>query len=145
SFGQQQTRPTGHRPVLTEVADINGDGRPDLISMSNHGNTADVLLGRGDGFFIQPAMSGVPSPHTPHLVDLDGDHIGDSVILDGSGTILFRKGLSGSENTFAPPVRLNSKEALHTDQDRPARDQTAIWIGSGWAIAAADIRFDSAL
>ena len=75
------------------MADVNGDGRPDLVTVSNHDSATGVLLGKGDGTF-QPvtAASGVGLSDTPFLADLNGDGIPDSVVLDRSGNILFRKG-----------------------------------------------------
>lgn len=51
----------GEGPISVAVADVNGDGRPDLIvanlvcaDVSCTGGSVDVLLGNGDGTF-QPA------------------------------------------------------------------------------------------
>jgi hypothetical protein len=125
-------------PVQTVVADVNGDGRPDLVSVGNHDATTGVLLNNGDGAF-QPATAAtdVELRDTPLLADLTGDGIADSVVLDRSGNILFRKGLGGATDAFAPPVILNP--------GRPARDITLVHTGSGVAIAAADAHFDPEL
>ena len=138
TFQKQQTFATDQQPVQTVVADVNGDGRPDLVTVSNHDSTTGVLLGNGDGTF-QPATaaSGVGLRDTPFLADLNGDGIPDSIVLDRSGNILFRKGLAGASNSFAPPVILNP--------GRPARDIAIVQTGSGLAVAAADAHFDPAL
>src|SRR5262249_38968842 len=81
--------------------------------------------------------SGVGVSDTPFLVDLTGDGILDSVVLDNSGNILYRAGLPGSSGAFAPPVILNP--------GRPARAITVLRIGSQFAIAAADAHFDPML
>jgi hypothetical protein len=138
SFGPQQTFATGQQPVQTVVADVNGDGRPDLITVGNHDSAAGVLVGTGNGTF-EPvtAASSVGLRDTPFLVDLNGDGIPDSVVLDRSGNILYRQGLPGSDDAFAPPVVLNP--------GRPARDIAVINTGSGFAVAAADASFDPTL
>jgi hypothetical protein len=138
SFGTPHTVTTGPLPVQTVVADVNGDGRPDLITVGNHDSAAGVLVGTGKGTF-QPvtAASSVGLRDTPFLVDLNGDGIPDSVVLDHSGNILYRQGLPGSADTFAPPVVLNP--------GRPARDIAVVNTGSGFAVAAADASFDPAL
>ena len=60
SFCSQQTFATDLEPVQTVVADVNGDGRPDLVTVSNHDSAIGVLLGKGDGTFEPaPAGSGV--------------------------------------------------------------------------------------
>jgi hypothetical protein len=146
SFQPQQTFAADQQPVVTAVADVNGDGRPDLVTTSNHDNTFGVLLGKGDGSFQPASAAGGAEPrNTPFLVDLDGDSIPDSVIVDRSGNILFRQGLPGTDGGFAPPILLNSKEALHTSAARPARDLTVLQIDGRWVVAAADAGFDPAL
>ena len=138
SFGAPQTFATDESPVETVVADVNGDGRPDLVTVNNHDSAFGVLLGKGNGTFEPaPAGSGVGVSDTPFLVDLTGNGILDSVVLDHSGNILYRAGLPGSSDAFAPPVILNP--------GRPARAITVLRIGSQFAIAAADAHFDPTL
>jgi hypothetical protein len=130
--------PSDKSPVATVVSDVNQDGRPDLITVTNFDSATGVLLGLGDGSFqAVTATSGVGLSDTPLLADFNGDGIADSVVLDRSGNILFRKGLSGAAGSFAPPVILNP--------GRPARDITVLPIGSQFAIAAADARNDPTL
>jgi hypothetical protein len=138
SFTNRQTIATHELPVQTVVADVNGDGRPDLVTVNNHDNSNEVLLGLGNGGFepVQ-AGSGVGVNDTPFLVNLTGNGLQDSVVLDHSGNILFRAGLPGGAGNFAPPVILNP--------GRPARAIAVLPIGSRYAIAAADARDDSPL
>ncbi len=138
TFGNQQTFATDRSPVQTVVADVNGDGRPDLVTVSNNDSAVGVLLGKGDGTFEPVAAgSGVGVTDTPLLADFNGDGIPDSVVLDRSGDILFRAGLPGATDTFAPPEILNA--------GRPARSIALVRIGSQFAIAAADAHFDPTL
>jgi hypothetical protein len=138
SFLNQQTFAADKSPVQTVVADVNGDGRPDLVTVNNFDSATGVLLGKGDGTFQPaPAASSVGVSDTPFLVDLNGDGVPDSVIVDRSGDILFREGLSGATNAFAPPVILNP--------GRPARAIAILQVGSQFAIAAADAHFDPTL
>jgi hypothetical protein len=44
SFATQQTFATGSQPISVAVADLNGDGTPDLIVANANGNTVSVLL-----------------------------------------------------------------------------------------------------
>jgi hypothetical protein len=138
SFLPQQTFATDLAPDQIIAADVNGDGRPDLVVVSNHDAATGVFLGNGTGAFEPaPAGSGVGLSDTPFLVDLNGDGVPDSVVLDRSGDILYRAGLPGAADTFAPPVVLNP--------GRPARAITIVRIGSHHAIAAADTHFDPTL
>ncbi len=138
SFLPPQTFATDTAPVETVVADVNGDGRPDLVTINNHDSAFGVLLGNGKGAFEPaPAGSGVGVSDTPLLADLTGNGLLDSVVLDQSGNILYRAGVPGSSNAFAPPVILNP--------GRPARAITVLQIGAQFAIAAADAHYDPSL
>jgi hypothetical protein len=66
------------------VADLNGDGKPDLI-VSNEGFVS-VLLGNGDGTFQSAINSLAEAGITGHLAvaDFDGDGILDVASSDGS-------------------------------------------------------------
>ncbi len=136
-FGNQETFATDLSPVRTVVADVNGDGRPDLVTVSNHDSAIGVLLATGDGTFEPVAAGGVGVSDTPFLADFNDDGIPGTVVLDRSGDILYRQGLAGAADTFAPPVVLNP--------GRPARAITFLRIGSQFAIAAADAHFDPTL
>jgi hypothetical protein len=137
TFQPPQTFPVGLSITSVAVGDVNGDGKPDIVTANRTGKVS-VLLGNGDGTFtpITPTK-GVGLRNTPYLADLTGDGLLDSVVLDGSGNILFRKGLRGTGSPFAPPVILNPR--------RPARDLTVLRSPTGWAVAAADTRFDPGL
>src|SRR5205823_694469 len=43
--------PTGNRPSAVAIADVNGDGRQDLIAVNQSDGTISVLLGKPDGTF----------------------------------------------------------------------------------------------
>src|SRR5262249_27822644 len=124
-------------PNQVVVADVNGDGKPDLVSASGGGRVS-LLLGNGDGTFtLLPPSSGAGLRHPPYLADLNGDGLADSVVLDRSGKILVRQGLPGADSPFAPPIVLNP--------GRSARDLTLLRTATGWAVATADSSFDPTL
>ncbi len=139
TFPTHQTFPVGSYPGALAVADLNGDGKPDLLTANPNSDTVSVLLvNGGDGpFTTSSPITGVPSRNTPILADLTGDGLPDSVVLDRSGNVLFRKGLPGSGVQFAPPVILNP--------GRPARDLALVNAPAGPAIAAADVHPDPTL
>jgi len=71
----------GESAYLVAVADVNGDGKPDLLvanafaSNSNTNGTVGVLLGKGDGTF-QPAVaygSGGVGAQSVAVADVNGD------------------------------------------------------------------------
>ena len=54
TFGPSTHYPTGGGPRSVALGDVNGDGRPDLITANSGTNTASVLLGTGAGAFGPP-------------------------------------------------------------------------------------------
>src|SRR5262249_30270094 len=97
TFQNQKPFPVGSLPISVAVTDVNGDGRPDLITTNFDDNTVSVLLGNGDGSFTPASPNNAVSRrNTPYLPDLTGDGLLDSVILNSAGVILFRKGLPGA-------------------------------------------------
>src|SRR5262245_32089627 len=56
SFGAAVTYPAGQIPEAVQTADVNGDGRLDLVVANSKSNSVSVLLGNPDGTF-QPARN----------------------------------------------------------------------------------------
>ncbi len=138
SFGAAVPYATGNLPAQTLVTDTNGDGLPDFLTVSDATNQVGVQLNIGGGTFVTAsAATAVGMSNTPLLADLTGNGILDSVVLDGSGNILYREGLGGTGGSFASPVILNP--------GAPARSIAIVNIGTGLAIAAAGAKFDPGL
>jgi hypothetical protein len=103
----------GAAPVFVTVADLNGDGRPDLALANDspgsyfRGNPVNVLLGNGDGTFqaAQPYTAG-PSPQAVAAADFNGDGIPDLVVANGGDYFGLFKGVSillgMGDGTFQP-------------------------------------------
>jgi hypothetical protein len=104
------------QPMMPAVADLNGDGSPDIAAPGGYPtNNVSVLLGRGDGRF-SPAMETMtgPNPHSLVVADLDGDghqdlvtgNLGEGGGPEGQGiVILFGVG----DGTFEPKVDLSGR------------------------------------
>src|SRR5262245_39085621 len=54
--------PVGTHPTAVAAADVNGDGRPDLVVANQGDGTVGVLLGQGDGSF-QPQRAFAAGTH----------------------------------------------------------------------------------
>jgi len=110
AFGQVINVPTG---VLTDglaAGDINGDGKPDLVSVSVQAGMVSIFLnGSSSGdiiFTAGPSYTTGTSPSAVAVYDLDGDGRPDILVLNQvSGTLsVFRNTTSGGVVSFANRV-----------------------------------------
>ena len=99
------------------IADLNGDGIPDLVASESSTSTLMVLLGNGDGTFLAgtsfQAGSGALSVS---IADFNGDGIADLVSADngantlsvmlgnGDGTFSARRSFQSGTDTYAASV-----------------------------------------
>jgi len=95
---------TAAGPHAVAIADLNGDGKLDLVVAAKNGNAISSLLGNGNGTFQakQDYATG-PSPLAIALGDLNGDNKPDAVVANRLGTgasVLFGNG----DGSFAPRV-----------------------------------------
>jgi uncharacterized repeat protein (TIGR01451 family) len=107
----------GTNPSAVAVADLNGDGKPDVVVTNNSSNTVGVLLGNGDGT-LQPASTfSMPSGFDPlgmAIADFTGSGKLDVAVTSASATT------GASTNTVGillnynalPPVVLGSPNGL---------------------------------
>jgi hypothetical protein len=111
-FAAAKSYPVGVSPNAVAAADVNGDGKLDLV-VSNLSGTISVLLGNGDGTFQTAhtfaAGTDIPSVKT---VDLNGDAKPDIVIRDftangGQVGVLLNNG----DGTFGPVQLLSNVSA----------------------------------
>jgi Calx-beta domain/FG-GAP-like repeat len=106
SFGPAASYPVGINPQAVTTADLNRDGRADLVTANAYGNTVSALLGNADGTFqsAQNYATGA-GPRSLAVGDLNGDGnadvvvtIGTDITAGGSLSVL----LGNGNGTFQP-------------------------------------------
>jgi hypothetical protein len=131
---------SGSDPVSIAVADLNGDGKPDIVEVSYfgiYGSSISVLLGNGDGTF-QPQVTYNPQSASVAWVviaDVNGDGKPDLVIAntcgmhyncypsgEGSVSVL----LGNGDGTFQPAVPYDSGGSGATVVPWPGMNQLAV-------------------
>ena len=123
SFAAQQTFATGSDPFSVTAADLNGDGKPDLIVANESSNTVSVLLNTTPpgattpSFAAQQTFATGSSPNFVTAADLNGDGKPDLIVAnDGSNTV------SVLLNTTAPgdtdPVLRRPADLRHRQRIR---------------------------
>lgn len=120
------------------VADVNNDGRPDIIvadSFASYGNEASVvgvLLGNGDGTFQQAAtyLSGGGSADSVAVTDVNGDGFPDLIVANCGSN-----GDNGCDGFGTAGVLLNNGDGTF---------QSAKTYSSGYAssVAVGDVNGD---
>jgi hypothetical protein len=126
----------GVSPTSIAVADLNGDGKQDLVVANECAVGVGVLLGNGDGTFQAPVSynSGGQPATSVAVADVNGDQIPDLVVAN-CGPI----GTDGCQTTTAVVgVLLGNGDGTF----QPVAVYQTGWSGA-YSVAVADVNGDS--
>jgi hypothetical protein len=90
TFGAPQTLPVGNYPIDVVVADLNGDGKPDIITANNADNTVSVLFNittpgaTAPSFSTQQTFATGIGPTGVTARDVNGDGLPDLIVANRS-------------------------------------------------------------
>ena len=111
--------PVGKGPGPIAVADVNRDGKPDILVASQESENLTVLLGDGKGHFLPSPHSPFPVGHLPNDIaigDFNGDGNPDLVIPNHQTpyvTILLGDGKGGFRPAPYSPFSTQSRPHPH--------------------------------
>lgn len=163
STGAQQPKDSIVRRQVVVAGDLNGDGNSDLVVTNSTAGLASVLLGRGDGTFLDPITMGtLPLPTGMAIGDFNGDSRLDlAIVSQGANKVSLWLGsgdghfLAGSD--FAAGQGPTSIVAgdFGTSETEPARDrkldlailatgegQIAVLFGDGTGAFSPPVKFE---
>jgi hypothetical protein len=142
SFAPQQTFGAGNGPTIGPAADLNGDGKPDLIVANFRDGTVSVLLNTTPtgattaSFAPQQVFAAGHNPTSVTVADFNGDGKPDIAVADGDAADV---PLGGSDNAVS--VLLNTTPTGATAVSFAPRQAFA--VGSRpISVAAADLNGD---
>jgi hypothetical protein len=101
SFAAPKRYATDSSPGPLAIADLNGDGKPELVVASGDADALPVFVNRGDGSFEARRDYGTGrTPDSLAIADLNGDGKRDLVTAYTSGTVSVL--LNSGDGSFAP-------------------------------------------
>jgi hypothetical protein len=104
TFTPGPTYDIGGEPTSLTAADLNGDGKLDLVATNAAGSNVSVLLGNGNGTFQTPVSYAVgASPISVRAGDLNGDGKLDLVVANANSSTLSVL-LGNGNGTFKPAI-----------------------------------------
>jgi hypothetical protein len=98
--------PTSAAAWDVKTADVNNDGKLDLITVSPSAGTISVSLGNGDGTFAAPrSFTAGANARALAVADFNGDGKPDVITANATGTLSLLKG--NGDGTFQAPTAIS--------------------------------------
>lgn len=142
-FQQQISFPAGNYPHSLGTADLNGDGKPDLVFVEcppsectiNNNYSVAVMLGNGDGGFVSPkTFTAPPNVFGLKIADLNGDGIPDVAVTsatDNTVAVFFGKGNGNLTPYTSYLVGSGPRSVTAADVNNDGKSDliTSNWVG----------------
>jgi hypothetical protein len=84
-FGAWISLPVGQGPYVSTVADMDADGRPDLVSVARDAGTVSIVVPQQDGTFEETELFAALSPLALVVADFNEDGSPDVAVTDSLG------------------------------------------------------------
>ncbi len=130
----------GDHPRSVVLADVNGDGRPDLVAANQYDGTVSVLLGNGDGSFQpRPALAVGYGPRSVAVADVNGDGKPDLVVAnygDNTVSVLLGNGNGSFQPQPTVPVGAGPSAVVAADVNGDGRPDLVV---ADYGDAAVDV------
>ncbi len=127
TFQAEQTYAVDAEPESVALADVNGDGKPDIIVANRTSDTVSVLLGNGNGTFqAQLTFATGDHPYSVAVGEVNGDGIPDLVVANSSSNCVSvllgnGNGTFQAQQTFATGYYPDSVARRRFDRRRQTR------------------------
>src|SRR6266478_6226118 len=109
--------PVGHAPFSVAVAEFNGDGKLDLVVANAGSDDVTILLGNGQGGFLEASGSPISAGAGPFSVataDFNGDGKTDFAVANydsGNVSIFLGDGTGGFSQAIDSPIAAGTNPA----------------------------------
>ncbi|MSP60553.1 MAG: VCBS repeat-containing protein [Myxococcales bacterium] len=138
-FGAAPVLAAGTQPRAVTVADLNKDGKADIVIGNHLSDDVSVILSQGKGAFAPPvAYGGLNNPVSIEVLDLNGDNAVDLILANagvGSVSVLLGKGDGTFGKAINTPNGAAAALSLATgDLDGDGKTDVVTASGTSWSV-----------